>query len=167
MYHHGYAFPTAVGSSTGLVCCGVCNQRVYPQPSDALEPALRTLSLASDLSLLHITVPASIGFTLSRIQQSAHGAKHERLCNFVAFSQRLQSRFVGRFLDVLGQPADALAVTYVNISPCPRVCVLLQVCFPPLPGCLELYIPCLITTLHINTSIGLTPSNGTLPFPVV
>ena len=31
----------------------------------------------------------------------------------------------------------------------------------------ERNLPCLITTLHINTSIGLIPSNGTFPFPVV
>lgn len=28
-------------------------------------------------------------------------------------------------------------------------------------------VPCLITTLHIKTSIGRMPSNGTLPLPVV
>lgn len=68
-------------------------------------------------------------------------------------------------LDVLRQPPDPLAITYRSKQSV--VCFVLE----NLP---QVFVekrmpnsPCLITTLHMNTSIGLIPSSGTFPFPVV
>ena len=57
-------------------------------------------------------------------------------------------------LNVLGQPSDGLSVTCVVSEII--LCVDRRIC-----------IPCLITTEHMKTSIGLMPSKGTLPLPVV
>ena len=63
--------------------------------------------------------------------------------------------------DILTQPSDTLTVAWKIIH------VSIFTFSPLFTSTVSVCLPCLITTLHMNTSIGRMPSSGTLPFPVV
>lgn len=74
-------------------------------------------------------------------------------------------------LNVLRHPPDPFPVTCSKIPIVSTITTKSLIstrgicCYAPRPR--SSHSPCLITTLHMKTSMGRIPSNGTLPLPVV